>query len=136
MRKVAVFFGGKSCENEISVLTGVFVLNVLDRTKFSPIPIYLHTDGGMYTAKDMHDLQSFKDGDIRRFQRIFFDGGALYAFSGNKKKIKYLGKIDIALNCCHGGLGEGGGVSALMALNGIPFASPSLTPWGFLWINV
>ena len=30
MRKVAVFFGGKSCESEISVLTGVMVLNLLE----------------------------------------------------------------------------------------------------------
>lgn len=130
MRKAAVFFGGKSCENEISILTGVFVLNVLDRTKFSPIPIYLHTDGGMYTAKDMHEIKAFKDKDVRRFQRVFFDGGVLYALSEKKKRVKRLGKIDVALNCCHGGLGEGGGVSALMALNGIPLASPSLTPSG------
>ena len=47
MRKAAVFFGGKSCENEISVLTGIFVLNLIDGENFSPFPIYIHTDGGM-----------------------------------------------------------------------------------------
>lgn len=31
MRKIVIFFGGKSSENEISVLTGVFVLNLIDR---------------------------------------------------------------------------------------------------------
>ena len=31
MRKIAILFGGKSNENEISVLTGVFVLNLIDR---------------------------------------------------------------------------------------------------------
>lgn len=53
MRKVAVLFGGKSCENEISVLTGIFVLNLIDREKFIPIPVYIHTDwDAVYLCED------------------------------------------------------------------------------------
>lgn len=128
MRKVALFFGGNSCENEISVLTGVFVLNVLDNTKYEVIPVYVHTDGGMYTAKNMRDLSVFRERKYAQFERVFFDGGSLYALNGAKKKIKSLGKIDVALNACHGGWGEGGGVSALMEINGIPLASPGMMP--------
>ena len=130
MLKVAVLFGGKSCENEISVLTGVFVLNLLDREKYVPVPVYIHTDGGMYTSAKMTDLNVFKKKEFSSFEQIFFDGGTMYAFNGAKTKIKNKGKIDAALNCCHGGLGEGGGISALMQLNGIPFASPELTASG------
>ena len=130
MRKVAVLFGGKSCENEISVLTGVFVLNLIDREKFDPVPIYLHTDGGMYTSSKMTDLSVFRERRFSCFERVFFENGALYAFGEKKRKLKRLCAIDCALNCCHGGLGEGGGVSALMALNGIPLASPDLTASG------
>lgn len=132
MRKVAVFFGGKSCENEISVLTGVFVLNLLDREKYIPIPIYIHTDGGLYTSPKMNDLNVFRERRYSSFQRIFLDGGTVYALNGTKCKIKRLYKIDVALNCCHGGLGEGGGVSAVAEWNGIPFASSDLTPSGIL----
>ena len=130
MRKVAVLFGGKSCENEISVLTGVFVLNLIDREKFIPVPVYIHTDGGMYTSPKMTDLNIFKKRDFSSFERIFFDGGTMYAFNGAKTKAKNKGEIDAALNCCHGGLGEGGGVSALMQMNEIPLASPELTASG------
>ena len=59
MRKVAVLFGGESCENEISVLTGVFVLNLL--TGYDVLPVYIHTDGGMYTSPKMKDVQVFRD---------------------------------------------------------------------------
>ncbi len=128
MRKVAVLFGGNSCENEISILTGVFVLNVLDRTKYDVLPVYIHTDGGMYVSEKMTDLTVFKEKKYSSFERVFFDGGSVYAFNGAKKKIKSLGKIDVALNCCHGGWGEGGGVSAMMEINGIPLASPSVMP--------
>ncbi len=130
MQKVAVFFGGKSCESEISILTGVFLLNVLDKEKFSLLPVYVHTDGGFYTSPQMSDLNFFKQKRFKEMQRIFFDGGSVYAFHVKKGRVKKLGKVDVALNCCHGGLGEGGGVSALTAWNGIPLASPDLTSSG------
>ncbi len=126
MQKIAVFFGGKSCENEISILTGVFVLNVLDRTKYELYPVYIHTDGNTYTSRDMFNLNVFREKNTTSFQRVFFDEGGMYALN-KKKKIRKIAQIDCALNCCHGGLGEGGGVSALMAWNGIPFASPDVT---------
>jgi len=130
MRKVAVFFGGRSCENEISILTGVFVLNILNKEKYEPIPVYIHTDGGMYTSPRMTELDVFRERKYSHFERIFFDGGTMYALNASKRKIKRIAKIDVAINCCHGGLGEGGGVSALAAWNGIPLASPDLTASG------
>ncbi len=130
MRRVAVIFGGKSCENEISVLTGVFVMNLIDREKYSVLPVYIHTDGGAYTSPKMTNLDTFKQKNYRDFQRVIFDNGYLYAFQADKKRVKRLAKIDVALNCCHGGLGEGGGVSALMEWNNVPLASPDLTASG------
>lgn len=130
MREVAVFFGGKSCEREISVLTGVFVLNVLNGEKYRPFPVFIAPDGAFYTSPKMFDLSVFKRGRYEGFRRIFFDGGQAYLWTKTGKKSKPLGKIDAALNCCHGGLGEGGGVSALLAMQGIPSASPDLTASG------
>ncbi len=129
MRKVAVFFGGKSCENEISILTGVFVARLLEE-KYEVFPVYVHTDGRTYTSRQLTDLQFFKDKRFDRLERVFFENGWAYAFTENRRKVKKLHKIDVALNCCHGGLGEGGGVSALMEWQGIPFASPDLTSSG------
>ena len=63
MRKVVVIFGGKSCENEISVLTGVFVMNIIDREKYAIVPVYIHTDGMAYTSPKMTNLDTFKQKD-------------------------------------------------------------------------
>lgn len=130
MRKVAVIFGGKSCENEISVLTGVFVLNVLGREKYDVTPVFFDTDGKAYTSPEMYDLEVFKKGDVALFKRVFFEDGYLWELKekGAGGRVKKLVKVDCAFNCCHGGLGEGGGVSALMEMNGIPLASPSVLP--------
>ena len=88
MRKVAVFFGGKSCENEISVLTGLFILNLLDREKFSPFPIYIHTDGAMYTSTGMTNLNVFKEKKLSEFERIFLVGGSVYALNTKNPRFR------------------------------------------------
>ena len=128
MRKVAVMFGGRSCENEISVLTGVFTLNVLDREAYQLLPVYVHTDGGFYTSPKMFSVESFREKGCQKFQQIFFNKGTVYALNIKKGKIKPLFQPDVILNCCHGGLGEGGGVSALAEWNHIPLASPNIAP--------
>ena len=61
---MAVFFGGNTSEREISVLTGVFVLNVLDRTKYEVLPVYIGEDGGYYTSADMYAVDAFKGGRV------------------------------------------------------------------------
>lgn len=122
-KNIAVVFGGKSCENEISVLTGIFVLNVLDRTKYRAIPVYFHTDGKLYSSPEMTELKTFQS-ENRDFPRVFFDRGALYFYKKGKDKIEKKIEIDALLNCCHGGLGEGGGVSAIAQMSGIPLCSP------------
>ena len=128
MRKVAVVFGGRSCENEISVLTGVFALNILDREAYQLLPVYAHLDGGFYTSPKMFSVEAFREGGCEKFQQIFFDKGTVYALNAKKGKIKALFQPDVILNCCHGGWGEGGGVSALAEWNKIPLASPDITP--------
>ena len=128
MRKVAVVFGGRSCENEISVLTGVFALNILDREAYQLLPVYAHIDGGFYTSPKMFSVEAFREGGCEKFQQIFFDKGTVYALNAKKGKLKALFQPDVILNCCHGGWGEGGGVSALAEWNKIPLASPDITP--------
>lgn len=130
MRRVAVLFGGRSCEREISVLTGVFVINILQAAGHGVLPVYLHTDGGFYTAGGMTDTGFFRSFSVKKCRRIFFEGHTVYAMNDKKTRVKAIFEADAALNCCHGGLGEGGGVSALMALNDIPLASPDLTASG------
>ena len=60
MKTVAVFFGGKSTEREISILTGLFVLNVLDKREYTPVPVYIHADGESYSSREILSLDHFK----------------------------------------------------------------------------
>ena len=42
VQNVAVFFGGKSAEREISVLTGVLALRMIDPAKYHAVTVYIH----------------------------------------------------------------------------------------------
>ena len=120
-KTVAVLFGGPSFEHEISVLTGVFVLNILKRQAYDLLPVYIDREGDFFTSPAMFDVKSFSRGDTAAFTKILFVRGTVCRFG---KKLQPLAHVDCAFNCCHGGWGEGGGVAALMRIYDIPLASP------------
>ena len=124
LKNVAVVFGGMSCENEISVITGTMAANVMDRGRYVPYPVYLSQNGRLYTGKALFDVASFRGGVEGRAEEALFLNGALYAVKG--KKLREIAKIDCGVNCCHGTGGEDGLVSALFSLNRIPNASPAM----------
>lgn len=133
MKMVAVFFGGKSTEREISILTGLFVLNILDKREYTPVPVYIHADGESYSSREVLSLDHFKRFNGESFDKVILLKNRLYKTSKKGKKqtvLKEYAKIDVAINCCHGGLGEGGGLSALIEWNELPFASPRATASG------
>lgn len=55
---IAVFFGGRSCEHDISIITGVQVLNALG-DGYRVLPVYMK-DGGFYTSDLMSDVGFLK----------------------------------------------------------------------------
>ena len=64
MRKnVAVIFGGISCENEISVITGTMAANLIDSEKYAVHPVYIAQNGAMYTGEQLRDTAFFRGAD-------------------------------------------------------------------------
>ena len=128
VKKVAVFFGGKSAEREISVLTGVLALRLIDPAKYAAVPVYVHSDGGFYTSDEAFYLETFKTHPfpLKKFRRCVFENDELLIFAPKKDRLLKREKIDVMLNCCHGGAGENGGVAALSELFSVPSASPSV----------
>ena len=48
--KVGVLFGGRSVENEISVITALQVIQSMDMDKYDIIPIYIAKNGRWYSG--------------------------------------------------------------------------------------
>ena len=120
---VAVFFGGKSVEHEISVITAYQAFLQLDKEKYHAVPVYISGGGEWYGGENILSLKEFEKGGIeRRFKRVFMAAGSsvLYAVKKADKKITPLVKIDAALLCMHGVNGEDGSLAGFLQLCGVP----------------
>lgn len=120
MKTVAVFFGGRSSESEISVITGLYAANLLRKSNYRVLPVYLSNSNEMYLREELKDVEEIVNFDPKRFIKAELKTRGIV----NAKKPKKFYPIDVALNCCHGGEGEGGGLAALLKWNNIPSASP------------
>lgn len=121
-QNIAVFFGGVSSENEISVITGTMVCNVLKRGGMKVLPVYITQSGQFMCGENLSDIKNFSSDKLPSATRIAFIEGGIAILSG-RGKIKKRLPIACAVNCCHGGWGEGGGLSGLCQSLSIPFAS-------------
>ena len=57
--RVGVFFGGKSVEHEVSVISGLQAYNAFDRDKYDLIPIYITKENELYTGELMADIANY-----------------------------------------------------------------------------
>ncbi len=94
MKTVAVFFGGKSNEHEISVITGLLAVNLL-REKYRVVPVYLSQSGEWYSSEKMRSVDDLKSVSSD-YPRVVLEGRTLVLHKKRKKKAAV---IDVALNC-------------------------------------
>lgn len=59
--KVGVFFGGRSVEHEVSVITAIQAIENMDKTKYEVIPIYISKNNKMYCGKFVGRIDSYKN---------------------------------------------------------------------------
>ncbi len=124
MKNIAVVFGGKSAEHDISVITGVLTVNSVNQKEFRVVPIYIDRQGAWWTGKGLNKLSSFRDFNEKGNSSVTLIAGKEVLYKIKGKKIKPLIKIDCLINCCHGVNGEDGSLAGLVRLCGIPFCSP------------
>lgn len=132
MIKVGVFFGGKSVEHEVSVITMHQAIDSLNPEKYEVVPIYIAKDGIMYTGDDLLDLYSFRDMDVllKRCYKV--------AVVKTEKEVQVVrcpatlfGKnvintIDVAFPIVHGTNCEDGTMAGFLNLLDLPYVGPDI----------
>lgn len=130
--KVGVFFGGKSVEHEISVITMSQAISSLNPDKYEIVPIYISKQGIMYTGEDLLDLYSFKDMDVllKRCYRVCVvnDGKGVKVMRCPAPFIgrRVLNTIDVAFPIVHGTNVEDGTMAGFLNLLDIPYVGPDI----------
>ncbi len=126
MKNICVFLGGKSCEHDISIITGVLTINSINHELYNAIPIYIAKDGKWYTGEILKDVNWYKTKDFNLLSEVCLLSGKNVLYKISKNKLKEIAKIYAVINCLHGINGEDGSISGLVKLCNIPNCSPEM----------
>ena len=131
--KVAVLFGGKSVEHEVSIISAIQAIMSMDREKYEIIPVYITKDGDMYTGEKTGDIEAYKNIPelLKKSQRVIFinENGQVSMMPYPMKKF---GKnnaiaVDVAFPIVHGTNEEDGTLQGYLKTVGLPFVGCDVT---------
>ena len=118
--RVGVFFGGKSVEHEVSVISGLQAYNSFNRDKYEPIPIYITKDNELYTGEAVADIANYRNIPVllQKSIRIFMmcEQGQVQLIRYPVKKMgnSVVGQIDVAFPVVHGANVEDGSLQGFL----------------------
>lgn len=124
--RVAVLFGGRSAEHEISLLSARFVVEALDRDSFEPVLIGIDKTGRWLLQEEALLLSGARDPRLARLNQAMPDvaltahpaaGGEAMLTIGDRGPMN----VDVVFPVLHGPMGEDGAVQGLLELAGVPY---------------
>ncbi len=126
-KRVAVFFGGKSTEHEISCISANQVIHALNSEKYEVLPIYISKDNEFYTGEALIDLQNYssivKDPGKTLDKVVLFKDGNTVKVRNVNGLFKKEQIIDIAFPVVHGTNVEDGSLAGFLEFLDIPYTS-------------
>jgi D-alanine-D-alanine ligase len=140
--RVAVFFGGRSVEHGVSIVTAAQVMGVMDRRRYEVLPVYAAERGDYWLAPEF---------DVKEFATLPLNPGPFDAFARSKgrrllvsaEKGRLLAavrstpgigerlsavEVDVAFSIIHGTHGEDGSLQGVFELADVPYVGPALVP--------
>lgn len=129
MKTIAVIFGSRSTEHDVSVVTALAsVIKPLELSKkYKVEAVYIAKDGAWYWDEKLKDISLFSSGKIKDWLHsanpasVQFDGGLTLIKSSGIAGRKTSRKIDIAFPATHGTNGEDGSLMGLLRMANVPF---------------
>lgn len=129
--KVAVIFGGKSPEHEVSIITAVQAMASMP-ADYDVIPIYVSKTGELFSGDKLKSIDTYKNMPLleQMAERVALPSSpaTITLTPTSQSFFKKTGKpFDIIFPCFHGGVGEGGWIQGLAEFYGIPLVGTGLT---------
>lgn len=125
---VAVFFGGRSPEHDVSVVSGLQVLSATDTQRYDAFPVYIAPDGAWLTGEALRRRENYMltpqtlktltavTLDVQPGQRARLLPKKSGLFGGAKPV-----EFDIAVPVFHGLYGEDGNMQGVFEMAGVPY---------------
>lgn len=129
MKTIAVIFGSRSAEHDISIITALSaIIKPLELTKqYKVEAVYIAKDGSWYWDEKLKDIKLYQSGEIENFMKkapkvqLQLDGGLTLVKSSQFAGRKTYKKIDLAFPATHGTHGEDGELMGLLEMANVPY---------------
>jgi D-alanine-D-alanine ligase len=130
---VGVAFGGRSVEHDVSIVTGLQALGVLEE-RHSPVPIYIARSGRWYTGETLRELSVYQqdsgDPDAEEIHFDLHNGRLLRAATGGSllrsRRSPEPMELDVLVLATHGTQGEDGCLQGALELARLPYVGPAV----------
>ena len=123
MTRPGICFGGPSPEHDISILTGLQAVHAFADAGREPVALYWSSTGSWHEVVPGLEASAFADGVPRGAGEVELVGRPGVGFVRAERRRRSV-PVDVIVNCCHGGPGEDGGLSAQLDLAGFPYTGP------------
>ncbi len=125
--KIAVLFGGKSTEHEISIISAIQAIGNINRDKYEVIPVYMTKNNEFYIGENIGKISSYTDIPklLRESTRVIFvnngNGADIIKYPFKTFHKGLVSSIDIAFPIVHGTNVEDGNLQGYLHTLGIPY---------------
>lgn len=125
---IGVFFGGRSTEHEISVISASQAMHAINAAKYDVVPIYISKQGKWYTGEALLDIKNYRNTAdlLGKVEEVYMEP-TFGDYNLYKKKRGLFGSgvvkhLDVAIPVLHGSNGEDGTFEGMLETIGIPYA--------------
>lgn len=127
MKNLGVIFGGVTCEHDVSIVSGLQLIENVNKEKYNIVPIYIHSNGDWYTGDKLLDANIYKNFDVHKSELKEAiippnQKGLIVLEKGLFAKNKFI-PLDVVIPSMHGMNGEDGTLQGLLELANIPYSS-------------
>ncbi|MXX50706.1 MAG: D-alanine--D-alanine ligase [Chloroflexi bacterium] len=126
---VAVLFGGRSVEHDVSIVTGQQIMEGFPADRYEVVPVYITRDGRWFTGAPLLQLENFQDEALLEKDGIEacllspdtrHHGLVIKPLAGRFSRSR-VQRLDVAFPALHGSHGEDGSLQGLLELADIPY---------------
>lgn len=125
---VAVIFGGRSVEHDVSIVTGHQVMRAFDPARYDVLAVYITRDGRWFTGEPLKVLENFTN-EITSLRGVSpcvlspsaqHHGLIINPVSGMFQRSE-VRRVDVVFPAVHGSHGEDGTLQGLFELADVPY---------------
>lgn len=131
MKTIGVFFGSRSPEHDVSILTGQLIISGLKKCGYNVIPVYIDKKGKWYSDARLSSIKFFTQNQTNLDKKLEAFNIDFNKSSGKIVKqsgfLKSNAVFDIAFPAFHGQNGEDGTFQGLCEMLNVPYVGCDVT---------